>query len=364
MAAPARDQGLSTTGAPRPHSTGRFFASVRALSGAAARVTGRTDLHYRIAGRRVLVRSAGSELVVRTDPALGIRRDGDAPGSSVQVPDLTVDLWDSATSGVAMPRAPWHPTDLAPLGLVRGYCDERYLTALDVHTASLSVFDAVTSHGVFWLHDARRMAYWQSASPLRLVLSWWGSTRGMQLTHAGAVATPDGAVLLVGGAGAGKSTTALTCLHAGLDFFGDDYCLVAPEPTPWVHGVFATAKLRPDSLLLLPALGPMVRNAEHLDHQKAILDLGDAHAARLAAGAPIRAIVVPRVSDRVRAVPITPGAALRAMAPSTIFGLFGATPGSLHLLAGLARDVPAFRLDVGSDLDAVVEAVAALAATR
>jgi hypothetical protein len=328
------------------------------LFGAAAAATGTIDLRYRIAGHPVLVRAAGNDLVARTDPALSARRDPDADGA----PELTIEMWDSKVSGVGMPRAPWLPEDLAPLGLVRSYCDDRFMTAVDVHTASLSTFDAHTRHGVFWLHDARHMAYWQSASPLRLLLSWWGSTRGMQLTHAGAIATPGGAVLLVGGAGAGKSTASLACLERDLDYFGDDYCLVAPDPEPWVHGVYATGKLRPHALPLLPTLRSSVRNADRLDREKAILDLFDTHAAHLPARAPLRAIVVPSVTGRVATTAISPGAALRAMAPSTIFGLFGATPGSLHVLAGLARRVPAYRLEVGADLGAVVDAIRTLAA--
>jgi len=185
----------------------------------------------------------------------------------------------------------------------------------------------------------------------------------MQLTHAGAVATSDGAVLLVGGAGAGKSTAALACLAAGLHYLGDDYCLVALEPQPWVYGVYATAKLRPDSPSLLPALRPSVRNAARLDREKAIIDLAGTHEAQLGVGAPIRAIAVPSVTGRVGVSAISPSAVLRAMAPSTIFGLFGATPGSLHLLADLAPRVPGYRLEVGEDLDAVVDAISSLAAS-
>jgi hypothetical protein len=353
VAAPAsRSAGLS-----RPHSTARFFASTRALFGAAAAATGTTDRHYELAGRSVLVRSAGSELDARTDPALQLRRI-----ETDDEPELVVEMWDSAASGIEMPRAPWQPMEAAPLGLVRSYCDERFLTAIDIHTASVSAYDREQAHAVFWLRDARKMAYWQSASPLRLILSWWASTRGMQLTHAGGVAGPDGAVLLVGGAGAGKSTTALACLDAGFDFFGDDYCLVTPDPEPWVHGVYATAKARPEGLPLIPGLRSVARNVERFDREKAVLDLAERYGAQMIAGAPVRAIVAPRVSDRVSVEPITPGAALRAMAPSTIFGLFGATPGTLHLLADVARRVPAYRLEVCDDLDAVVDAVGSIAA--
>jgi hypothetical protein len=335
----------------------RYFTRSGALFGAAADACGVHDRRYRIAGARVLVRAAGEELVARTDPALAHRRTMDVDGP----PDLVVEMWDSAGSGVAIGRAPWAPDDLRPLGLVRSFCDERFLSAVDMHTASLSLFDGATSRARFWLEDARRMAYWQSASPLRLILSWWAATRGMQLTHAAAVAGTSGAVLLVGGAGVGKSTTSLTCLLAGLEFLGDDYCLVAPGPPPVVHRVYTTAKLRPEGLRRLPQLRRVVRNLGRLDREKAVLDLADSYGDRLGTSAPLRAIVVPRLTGRVQMEPATPGTVVRAMAPSTVFGLFGATARTLPLLAGLAAEVPGYILELSNDVDEVAGAVAALA---
>lgn len=336
----------------------QYFSGTGALFAAAADACGRYERCYEIAGRQVLVRSAGTELVARTDPALAHPA---RTASDARSPDLVVDMWDSATSGVPIGRAPWAPEDLHPLGLVRTYCDRRFLSAVDVHTASLSLFDRSASHARFWLEDARRMAYWQSASPLRLIVSWWAATRGMQLTHAAAVATSSGAVLLVGGAGAGKSTTSLSCLLAGMQFFGDDYCLVTPGPSPAVHGVYTTAKLQPNGLERLPELRPTVRNLDRLDREKAILDLAEAYSGRLGTTAPLRAIVVPRIGRRVGIEPATPGTVLRAAAPSTVFGLFGATTHTLAVLARLAQDVPGYVLELGDDVDEVAGAVAMLA---
>lgn len=335
----------------------QYFAGVGALFDSATGTCGRHDRCYDIAGRRVLVRAAGAEIVARTDPALARRSSElDEPTE----PDLVVDMWDSATSGVPIGRAPWHPEDLRPLGLVSTYCDERFLTGVDVHTASLSLFDRTSSRARFWVEDACRMAYWQSASPLRLILSWWAASRGMQLTHAAAVAGPAGAALLVGGAGVGKSTTSLTCMCAGMQLFGDDYCLVGPGAPPVVHRVYTTAKLRPDALERLPELRSTVRNAASLDREKAILDLAGSYDHHLGTSAPLRAIVVPRLTGRVRLVPATPGTVLRAMAPSTVFGLFGATERTLCVLARVAESVPGFVLELGDDVDEVADAVAGL----
>lgn len=336
----------------------RYFAGNGALFGAASAATGMQCCEYEIGGARVVVRAAGEELVARTDPALAPRR---VHRSEDTAPDLIVEMWDSASSRVDIGRAPWPPDDLRPLGLIRSFCDDRFLGAVDVHTASLSLFDGAGKKGRFWLEDAQRMAYWQSASPLRLILSWWAASRGMQLTHAAAVGGGGGAVLLVGGAGTGKSMTSLSCMLAGLDFFGDDYCLVDPGPPAMVHPVYGTAKLRPDGLARLPELRAVTRNLARLDREKAILDVAQAYPTRMAASAPLRAIAVPQVTGRVRVTPATPGRVLRALAPSTVFGLFGATPHTLPVLSQVATAVPGFALDLGDDVDAVTEAVAGLA---
>jgi hypothetical protein len=339
---------------------GRYFAGTAAMYALAARRSAASERSYRIGGHRILVRFAGDELVARTDPALARPTPAERADHPRAEPSLVVEMWDSTSSGVPIGRAPWAADDFRPLGLVEPFCTERFLTAIDVHTASLSLLDRETATARFWLEDASRMAYWQSASPLRLILSWWASTVGMQLTHVAAVAGSRGAVLLVGGAGAGKSTTSLTCVAGGLQFLGDDYCLLAPGPDPTVHRVYSTAKLRPDAFDRLPQLLPLARNAARLDREKAVLDLLPTHADALVESAPITAIVVPRVTGRFRRRRASPGAVLRAMAPSTVFGLFGATPNTLSTLARLSREVPGYELELGDDVDGVVASIAEL----
>jgi hypothetical protein len=51
--------------------------------------------------------------------------------------------------------------------------------------------------------------------------------------------------------------------------------------------------------------------------------------------------------------------AMRALLPSTIGGLMGGTDFTPRALLKLVRDVPAFTIDLGTDLGAVVDAVSA-----
>jgi len=70
---------------------------------------------------------------------------------------------------------------------------------------------------------------------------------------------------------------------------------------------------------------------------------------------PIRAILVPHIRGRVATtlVPTAPGPTLRALAPSTLLQVPGAGPAAFTAMARLVQQVPAYRLEVGTDLTQV-----------
>ena len=60
--------------------------------------------------------------------------------------------------------------------------------------------------------------------------------------------------LITGSGGAGKSTTALLCLQAGLAYLGDDYVVIALDPVPTAYSLYCTAKLNDDQAAKFPGL--------------------------------------------------------------------------------------------------------------
>ena len=62
----------------------------------------------------------------------------------------------------------------------------------------------------------------------------------------------DGAVLVTGYGGSGKSTAALACRSAGMPILGDDYVAIRPPrwtgDYPTVHNVFASLKVMPQEI--------------------------------------------------------------------------------------------------------------------
>ena len=157
--------------------------------------------------------------------------------------------------------------------------------------------------------------------------------------HAAAVGVRGHGVLLAGAGGAGKSTTALAAYARGLELCGDDYCALGPGPT--VHALYGVGKLEPDAARLVPELdGPIVA----LEPTPSLA---------------LSAVVLPRVvpGGRTTLTPVSPAAALRALAPSSTFQLPGAPRGPFAALAALVRELPAYRLELWEDLDGAVGAL-------
>ena len=302
-----------------------------------------------------MLRFAGPALLEPIARALAHART-DAPE---QAPDLAVDLWDSESTGTEMPAAPWAPDDVREHGAIRGLFDEKVQATL--RWDALSVLEPARRRALYWRHSAPESQWFERAAPLRALLHLWLQSRGRQLVHAAALGSPDGCVLLAGPAGAGKSSTALACLSSRAGHLADDFCVL--EPPESIHALYSSAKLHDESMgrLGLKTESPgVVRNPGG----KVVVYLAELAPEKLVASAPVRALAVPVITGRpdTRVVPASAGAALRALAPSTILQVPGNGEGTLRGLARLVSSVPCFRLEVGTDPARVPAAVIELAA--
>lgn len=323
-------------------------ATLDAFHAVAAR-TGTVQRDYRIGGHSVHLDFAGEAVLPAIEPALAhlAAPPGDAP-------DLTIRIWDSYSTGVPIP-APRGP------GGAESASDDAVLSAYHVVPQILSLYDRGSSEAVWWVPDARSVASNEIASPLRTVLHWWARDRGLQFVHGGAVALGGRVVVIAGPSGAGKSTTTLACLLGGLDYLGDDYVLVSTSGPKTVHSLFSAAKLKPEQVHAFPDLLPHLTNAGDLATEKALWFVHRDFPRRTRASGRAVAVFVPRVTGRRDSaiVPIAPGTALAALAPSTIVQLSGADQGSLTAMAAFVSGLPAYRLEAGTDLPGVAATVRA-----
>jgi hypothetical protein len=307
-----------------------------------------------LAGYRIRLQFAGPALVPVIEPAF----DHLAEHDGEQAADLTVRVWDAASTGV-------RPLPLPADVLHRGETGPRYHgedSGVVVHAAdaTLSVLDAKRKTALHYLPDAKNALWYQRATPLKDIVHAWTSGHDIQLIHAAAVGNRDGGVLIAGVAGAGKSTSSVACLRGGLAYAGDDYVLV-DIGRAFVHSLYSSAKLEWDNFDRHPEL---FRPGNSRADPKAVAFLARDVPDRMALGFPLRALLLPTITGReeTRAVPTTTGRALLGLAPSTMLQMPGHDQQSLGAMARLVDGVPAFQLELGTDLSAIPDVVEAVLA--
>lgn len=307
------------------------------------------EQHYRIGGHPVRLRFAGSALISRLAPALAHLA---VPGR--EEPRLTISIWDGQSTGTGLPPGPWQQPGADPAQTYQ-CAGPRIRVVFNPDPPLLSFLDEPAGEAWFWTRSAASVPYYETGLPFRHIFNWWMGSHGRQFAHAAAVGTSAGGALLVGRGGAGKSTTALACLAAGLRYVGDDHCLVSTDPIPYAHSLYSSGKLNPDSLERLPALRPAVANGDSLATEKALLLLASVAGDRVVEGLPIRAILLPHVhaEPATELAPASPAAALLALASSTMLPLPKSHASGLHALAAMVRRVPCYHLRLGACLEDV-----------
>ena len=328
-----------------------YFRRLEEAFAEAALSAGVVERRLGVAGRILRLRFAGPALAEVLLPALAHLRTDTA---SV---DGTIRLWDTESTGVPVPSFPWDPTDWGPRGTIRGFGGERIRLHFDPAAGTLTMFDPARSTAVFAVASAGAVPWYERAAPLRPALHWLLGAASRHLVHAGVVARDAHGLLIGGAGGAGKSTVAVRCLEAGFDYLGDDYVLVSLDGAPVAFSLYATAKLDPASLALMPWLESAITAHDGLNdgRRKAVLPVYDLRRDRLRPSATLSAIVLPSVTgepkSRLRGVSATE--ALRTLAPSTIIQMPHEAGAALDTFARLVQATPSYRLELGTDVDAV-----------
>jgi hypothetical protein len=337
-----------------------FLAELRLTADRAADAAGGYGARdFLIAGHRVRILFAGDTLVAPLTEALAHLRVESRGEAS-----LTIRVWDRAARGVDMPSPPWGHDDYREHGVVRGWFDEEVQVVYQWNTHSVSVLRPREGEGMFWVRDAAEFPWFDRAAPLRKLLHLWLSAEGLQPTHGAAVAGGAGCVLLVGRSGAGKSSATLACLSSEeLGHIGEDYCVLEVDAEDiTAHSLYSSAKAHAETMSRLGLDPAMVANPVRPADEKAVFFLGEHAPDQLVHSAPLRAIAIPVVTGErdTRLVPAGRGAALGALAPSTMLQLPGTGDATMSKLAAIVRAVPAFRLEAGTDPEQVAPVLAEL----
>ena len=266
-----------------------------------------------------------------------------------------------------LPRPRWGGPSFSLGRLIDALERQGLRGSYDVDHDIWQVFDPASSEGVQVLATWGRLPPWDASLPLRNFLHWAYHAIGMRLIHAGTLGIGTTGVLLVGCGGSGKSGTTLAGVLAGLTSAGDDYVAVDAAATgPRAYPVSRLLKQDRPGLARLGG-DPIERGFGAPNWQgKYEIELAALHPAAQAPVLELEAILIPRVAGgrRSHLRPATRHEAMMASAPSNLQQLPGTWKRGLAISAKLARALPAYHLELGSDANEVADCVGDFIARR
>lgn len=320
----------------------------------------RNETHYVLAGVGVRMRIAGNELARHVDRAIAHAR----PSGSRPPAVLAIDLWDARRTAVPGLEHDAAHADGSSWRIGSGIFAASHDARVVSHALGSAVvwLDRQSPRMVGWYADGNDVSLHQRGKPLQMLLAVWSSDRGLLAVHAACIARGDAGVLIPGRSGAGKSTTALACMHAGFDYLGDDWIGIA-EPadgTARGYGLYSSTFLDPEHATRFPRAAGHLIAPSNPGEEKSLLFVGDLFPQQLRGDATIRALALPRlVSDTaVRVRPAAKRDALLTLVPSSVFEMHPRSGrAGVDRLARLVEEVPAYWLELGSDIAAIVSGV-------
>jgi len=330
-----------------------LFEQVSAACATALAKTSSQCYYYQLAGYTIQLIFAGPALVPFLTPAL----DHLACPPVLQ-PHLTLYLWDEESTGVAAPR-PWSDQEVELRGMVPTWCNDEILTAIQLDVNAVSTLNRRQGVGFYWIDSPASLRAYEQAAPLKVLLHWWLREHGLIMIHAGVVGNAEGAVLIVGKTGAGKSTTTLTCFNAGLTYLADDRCLLALDPVPQAYCVYNSAKLHLGQMERFPHLLAQVNNWEAAAAEKALIYLQHFAPQQLALSLPIRAILLANITGTptTTLAPVARMAVLRDFVTSSVVYQPDAVQAEVHMMTELVRRLPCYQLNLGTNFAGIAPVI-------
>jgi hypothetical protein len=314
---------------------------------------------YRLAGRAVRARIAGPALARRFDRPFAHLRDAHAPASA---PDLQIDLWDEAETGLLCQGLGTWPDATRP-AVIEKSPNGRWISRRKAHT--WIAFDRHSRRIVGWIGDSARLSQYETGRPLHAQLLLWLQDLGILALHAGLVGRGEAGVLLAGPGGSGKSTVALTCAQAGFRYLADDYVGVDRDADGRCTGysLYGSSHLDPAHLTRFPHLVPHAIPGAPPREDKSLVYIGDVSGLSMASAARVCAILLPRVA-RASGTSVVPASKIETLvrvAPTSLLMIpFATIAESFRRLSRLVEAVPTYWLDLGTDLQEIPIRVADL----
>jgi GT2 family glycosyltransferase len=243
-------------------------------------------------------------------------------------------------------------------GDIWGFNSKRIKTAFHWSEYSVNVADLQTNTAVDWGKSSHQFPYWVQSSPFRTILHWWMEQNNAQLLHAAAVGVNGNAILLTGKGGAGKSTTALSCLNSGMDYYADDYLIVKIEKgRAVVYSLYSTGKLNRHTDIHFPDFDAFASCHVEEDQEKEVFYFYPGLQKQIKSAAPLTAILEPQIKGEKRSSfsSISQWQMPRALSFTTMSQLPGVGPRTHNFIHNLSKSVPCYVFHPGTDMEEVPE---------
>lgn len=240
-----------------------------------------------------------------------------------------------------LPPLPVGVEEVGERGRLDNWCTSEFLAVAPM--SSIHLADRRRGQALVYYCGPEDVPLWDVCAPFRLVLGFLAPLSGHQLLHAAAAALEERAVLLVGKGGSGKSSTALVSL--GQDspwrFLSEDYTLLDLE-TLTVRPLYRSYKVDPTVMARMrwledgKKLGEVDGKGCWLLPEELVLSPARCHC-----------LVWPDRNQSESSGALSAIAALKKLAPSTLFQNPNARAEDFKAMANLCRRLPCRTLGLG-----------------
>lgn len=269
-----------------------------------------------------------------------------------QKPEYQIHILDATAFNSPFPAIEGIANKFIFRGDIEDFSSSQYQIAYLIHPKIICAVDHFNKIGIVIAQDAKRIPAFTTASPFKEIFNWIMLKNQCSLIHAAAVGNQDGAVLLTGKSGAGKSVTAIRCLFEGMDFYGDDIVGISNNNQPLVHSIFASAKVFQKDCQTIAGLEKYSHLNNISPNNKEVFFLEEHFKRQLPLQGPIKAILHLAQSEGKAAISPTSVANVLNVVGSTSCAIFPYSHQKHTLqLISLFKHVPCFNFELGNQVD-------------
>jgi hypothetical protein len=278
-----------------------------------------------------------------------------------RTPDFTVDLVDLGEH--RLPTLPWLPQHTSPEQETSEYQHGPFLFTRH-GDVMVTAFNQEEGRTLGLVHAPHRWPLRHYKQAIFITLYQHLRRRGQHLIHASAIGANGRAALIAGRSGAGKTTTMLTCVAAGLAFLGDDTTLVRRTAAGDIDviALLSTLDVTDKTAAWFPELAPFLSPLRSHTGKRQII-LSEAYPGSVAYQAQVSAILAPEITGQAHST-LAPANKAALLSDLLFYSVdlqdVALARQHLEFLAQAVEQIPVYRLLLGSDRQQIPQLVADL----